>query len=366
MHNYIIKNIEVIDKDTLILRLNKGEYDLPLSFQPGQYAAISYYHKGRKSAARCFSIVSSPIEQNLLEFGIRLGGRYTNELIKLKENDIVNVYGPYGGFVFNHEIDQKVVFLAGGIGITPFLSMLRYAKQIKANNLISLFYSVSNPASIPFQTELLDIAESLDNTQLKFVSSHGEFSSNLKDYSLTGHIDAQLIKDCLQEPLTNYKFYICGPPGFMSAIRKSLLSNNVPENKILTEAFSQIINRQSGILRSWPANIYALSIISLILVSLFIASKDLVKALPPNSDYLPTKRANFLVTNAKHQSLNQIVNSIPPSPAVITIPSSQSTPIYKASSTPTNQSNISTNSSPPSFAPVYIAPKTITSPSKLP
>ena len=360
MHNYIVKENQRLNENTLLLTLKRENSERPLSFQPGQYAAISFFKGKKQSPTRCFSIVSSPTEQDLLQFSTRINGRFTRALSRLEENDIVNVYGPFGGFVFDLGQDKKSIFIAGGIGITPFISMMRYAATLKGNNIVNLFYSVASSQEVPFKDELLAIENNNPNLKTMFAVSHGDIAdSDLVGHSFSGHIDAETIARNIDGKLTGYKFYICGPPPFMAIIKEDLHKAGVGSDKILTEAFTQATTKQSGILRSWPANVYALGAIGVILGSLIVSTSDLLKALPPTSNTLPTKNAPYLITNARQEQLTQLINAISPSPGVITLPSKTPQKTYTAAPSPSN-------APPPSYAPVYLAPKPTTTVSKLP
>src|ERR1019366_4016478 len=123
------------------ITLQNDEQGRPFGFQPGQYAAISFWHKGRQTPARCFSIVSSPTDQEFLRFSLRVNGHFTKAVEDIKPDDPIKVYGPFGGFIFNTVHDSDVIMLAGGIGITPFISMIRYISRLKTTNKVVLLYS---------------------------------------------------------------------------------------------------------------------------------------------------------------------------------------------------------------------------------
>ena len=126
MHKYFVESTESLTPSTLLLTLKKDEFSKPLLFQPGQYAAISYKKGRRQSVTRCFSIVSSPHDGNHIQFAMRTKGHYTKSLTKLLPGEEVTLRGPFGAFVVNPLRDQRIVMLAGGIGITPIISMLKY------------------------------------------------------------------------------------------------------------------------------------------------------------------------------------------------------------------------------------------------
>ncbi len=94
MHRYTVYAVDQITASTLLVTLQGDDDHPPLSFQPGQYAAISYIRKHRPSIARCFSIVSSPTQQGMLQFSMRTRGHFTHSLTGLKPGDAVQVRGP--------------------------------------------------------------------------------------------------------------------------------------------------------------------------------------------------------------------------------------------------------------------------------
>ncbi len=362
MHSFLVEDNQKLNDNTLLLTLKREPSERPISFQPGQYAAISFYHGKKQSPARCFSIVSSPTEQNRLQFSTRINGKFTRALSRLEPEDVVNVYGPFGGFVFDLTQDKNVVFIAGGIGITPFMSMMRYAHTLKADNNVNLFYSSAVETGIPFKDELVNIEKDLPNLKTRFVISNGDITDEtLKHRSFSGHIDPDLISKNVDGQLVDYKFYICGPPPFMEIIKNGLKKAGIPERQILTEAFTQATTKQSGILKSWPANIYAMGAVGVVLGSLIVTASDLLRTLPPTSNVLPTKSSPFLITNARQEQLNQIVNSISPSPGVITVPTKNS-----SNSTTTTSSTTTSSQPAPTFAPIYSAPISTTTATKIP
>lgn len=345
MRPYIVQECKKITPSTLLLTLRRNEAERPLAFQPGQYAAINYERDGRKSTTRCFSFVSSPTEQNVLQFSMRVRGRFTSAISKLIEGDVVNVVGPFGGFVFDTEHDQRAILMAGGIGVTPFMSIMRYLSALHARNEVTLLYSCPTQEDIPFGDELLTIEKAHPNLKTIFVIGNGPVDKLPAESVASGFISPELLGRITGKKYDAQRFFICGPPGFMNAMLKTLIKNGVPKQHILTEAFTQSSPRQTSILRSWPANVYALGAVGLIFGGLTVAVVDLLRWLPPSSEASPISTNPYLITNARQQQLDQLVNSIPPSPSVITTPGSDST-----------QTAPTVNPQPTTLSPIYQAP----------
>lgn len=354
MHTYLVRDSQKITPSTLLLTLQRDEQERPLAFQPGQYAAISFERNGRKAAARCFSIVSSPTDQDTLQFSMRVRGRYTTALSTLQKDDIINVAGPFGGFVFDTARDKQAILLAGGIGITPFMSIMRYLARLNADNTVTLLYSCANQDDIPFGEELQDIQRQHPNLKTVFMIGNGPIDRLTAGNAVAGSISSEILDALTGGDYNATKFFICGPPGFMKAMAGTLTKKGVTKGNLMTEAFTQSSPKQTSILRSWPANVYALGAIGLVLGSFVVLVSDLLKTLPPTTTAKPTKAAPFLVTNARQQQLDQLVNTIPPSASVITAPTANQQPT--PATTTTNQS-----STPPSYAPIYQAPRTTVS-----
>ncbi len=363
MYTYLVEESTKITPSTLLLTLSRDESERPLAFQPGQYAAISYEKRGKPSAARCFSIVSSPTDQHTLQFSMRVRGKFTNALSKLKQGDVVDVYGPFGGFVFDMTVEKRAVFIAGGIGITPFMSILRYLSALNASNEVTLIYSCATQDDIPFFDELTAIEKAHPHIQVVFVIGKGPTDKLIPEKVRTGHITPELIDEITKQHYQDLRFFLCGPPMFMKPMIKALVKRGANKSDILTEAFTQSSPKQTSILRSWPANVYALGAISFVFGSFLVMVSDLLQALPPTTTLKPTKNAPYLVTNARGQQLDQLVNSIPPSPDLITVPTTP-TASQSASSASTNTVTTQTQTIAPIYsAPITVAPTCHTTPS---
>lgn len=362
MHTYIVHENAKITPSTLLLTLQRDEAERPIAFQPGQYAAIAYEKRGKLSHARCFSIVSSPTDQHLLQFSMRIRGRYTTALSNLQKGDLVDVSGPFGGFVFDVTRDKKAVFIAGGIGITPFMSMLRYLSTLDADNDISLLYSCATQDDIPFEEELLSIQTEHPNLKVIFVIGNGPTDRLPTKHVATGRISAELLDEVTGKDYDDRRFFICGAPAFMKAMSSMLIGKGTPKTNILTEAFTQSSPKQTSILRSWPANVYALGAIGLALGTFVVMVSDLLKNLPPTTIQKPTKTTPYLITNARQKQLDQLVNTIPPSPDVITAPTTPTAPTTSSAPTTNSVQQQTINPQPQTLAPIYTAPITAPAP----
>ncbi len=312
MHKYIVKSANQITDTTLLLNLEPKSGRAPLMYQPGQYAAISFYRHGRPTPARCFSIVSSPTDQSKLQFSMRTKGHFTKTAAQLKPGSVVKVRGPYGGFVLDIANYDDLVFLAGGIGITPFMSMVSYTSSIKAPTKITLFYSCQTQDDVPFLEELRNLEKQNPNLRVIYVIGNGATDKLAGLLVATGHLTPEIMDANLINNYSNRSFYICGPPPYMNAMAKTLKQKGVNGENIITEAFAQGSHDQTGKVQSWPYNIYVLGGASLVLGSLAITISDMLKTLPPQSllssaNLTPTLKSS----NSRQRDLDALVNGLP-------------------------------------------------------
>lgn len=313
MHKYIVKSADMVTDTTLLLNLEQKPGKSRFAYQPGQYAAISFYHKGRPTPARCFSIVSSPTDPGKLQFSMRTRGHFTRSASKLKPGELVKVRGPYGGFVLDIADSDDVVFLAGGIGVTPFMSMVSYATSIKSPTKITMFYSCQTQDDIPFLNELRHYQQQNPNLKVIFVIGTGA-TDRLEGLSVvSGRLSIDMIDAAFDKNLNNRAFYICGSPPYMNTIAKSLRLKGVSKNNIITEAFAQGSHPQTGRVQSWPYNIYVLGAASLVIGSLIVTISDMIKMLPPQALLNSANLSPTLTSsNSRQRDLDSLVNSLPP------------------------------------------------------
>lgn len=307
--SHTVKVIEKITPSILKLSLKRNEGEPIFSYEPGQYATISFKRGKRPSVERCFSISSSPTNQETVEFGIRVGGRFTSALEKLKEGDTVTVRGPFGGFVFDAPNQHNVVFCAGGIGIAPFISMIRYAAALNLKNNITLLYSARNQDEIAYYDEINDITVNNKNIRVFFVVGDGAVTKiHLAHRIYKGYITSDILAEASNNDFGDTTFFLCGPPPFMSSLVSTLKKSGVPHENILTEAFSQ--GKQKGKGRGWPFNIYVIGALGTFVSSLLVMSSDMLKTIP--STVLPStlENDNTVGANSRQKDIDSLINKL--------------------------------------------------------
>lgn len=217
--NYTVEKIKRFENDITEFTLKPD--DKKLAFEAGQFAFVSITDKTLKEP-HPFTISSHPSDDNL-RFTVKALGDYTSDLqTALKEGILAKIEGPFGLFNFKKAKYKKQLWLAGGIGITPFLS---FVKEIDDSYDTNFVWSVSSLKQANYKEEIEAIAK--DKTSLNFILSdtetHGHFS-----------ID-KLYKS---NELKDTSIFICGPEVMCESYIKQLLQKGVSINDIHFEEFS--------------------------------------------------------------------------------------------------------------------------------
>jgi ferredoxin-NADP reductase len=230
-----LKSREEVAEGTMAFHLEKPA---DFQFKAGQYADISLINPPETDSQgiiRRFSIASAPYENELLIVTRMRNSAFKRVLATVPFGTEVKLEGPMGSFTLHKNHAKAAVFLAGGIGITPFLSMLRQAAEEKLSHLLYLFYSNRRPKDAAFLKDL-EILSKL-NANFIFIPSMSEMEkSKLEWPNERGFIDREMLlrhMDALQGPI----YYVAGPPAMVAAMREMLTKAGVEEDDIRTEEF---------------------------------------------------------------------------------------------------------------------------------
>ena len=203
-----------------------------LTYKPGQYFFITI-KQGDRELTKHFSFSSSPTEKDHFEFTKKFTDHeYSMALKAAKVGDWARIDAPYGQFTFEGEYPE-IALLAGGIGITPFISICKNATDKRLNSKITLFYGCRTENDIAFKQELEKMQE--QNKNLKIVFMVNEASSQWK--GATGVINAEMIKKELPDYKDNL-FYVCGPPPMVKAMETLIESIGLPKTQLKLEYFT--------------------------------------------------------------------------------------------------------------------------------
>ncbi|MGA9151084.1 MAG: FAD-dependent oxidoreductase [Candidatus Nitrosopolaris sp.] len=209
-----------------------------LNYTAGQYAVFDLGTKeDPEGPIRSFTLASSPTEENFILISTRI--RDTPFKKKLDSLDVgisVKLTAPLGKFVLHEDHSRAAVFLSGGIGVTPFRSMIKYATDKQLSVKIILFDANRNHDNILYKKEFDECANL--NKNLKVVYTLGVPDKDWKGE--LGHINQTMVTKYVSTiEMDNSIFYICGPPGMLNAMRELLQADlGIPKERIKIEEFT--------------------------------------------------------------------------------------------------------------------------------
>lgn len=185
--------------------------------------------------SRTFTIASAPHEPELM-IATRMRDTAFKRVLKTATiGAAVSLDGPNGAMVLHDDVERPAVFLAGGIGITPFLSIVRHAVKQRTGHRIHLFYANRRPEDAAFLSELKEMEQRTPGYRLIAVMTQPERSA-LRWSGETGHIRRELLVRHLTD-LKSPMYYFAGPPAMTMAMRGMLQEIGVGEQAMRYEAF---------------------------------------------------------------------------------------------------------------------------------
>ena len=222
---FFVENIIKDTKDTFSIKLRSTE---KLKFVAGQFCFLRLNKEGLY-ARHPFTISSAPHEESLM-FTVKNTGRFTQALLEMKENEELLVDGPFGRFT-KRENTGDFIFIAGGVGITPFRSMAMDYIENNRSGKVVLLYAAKKEANLIFKEEFNSLQS--DNFQAYYVLSAEE-----KNYDnfLFGRIDKKIIEEMIKKT-ANPTFYICGPEPLKKTVISILEELKVEKERIIFEDF---------------------------------------------------------------------------------------------------------------------------------
>lgn len=217
-------------------------------FEAGQFLSVQipgFTPTEEDDGERMLSIASAPHDEHLMVAMRMRDSAFKRHLSQSEPGVSTLIISPaMGDFVLQEEA-RPVVFVAGGIGITPFYSMLRHLQQASASapaRRVTLLYGNRNAASVAWQQELNDLANALPGFELVHVFSEDTGGSDCTNghanvRSREGFIDA----DCIRNEIPDWRdsiFYVVGPPAMVASLQDSLDECGVPPEQVVAEFFA--------------------------------------------------------------------------------------------------------------------------------
>ena len=203
-----------------------------LNYKAGQFLFVTINPSG-KEMSKHFSFSSSPTEKEHIEFTKKFtDSEFSSALKMLKVGDWARIDAPFGNFTFEGE-HQKIAMLAGGIGITPLISICKYCTDKQLDTKITLLYGCRTVVDIAFRMELEAMQQ--QNRHLKVVFTVNEPAADW--HGAVGVINMDMVK----REVSDYKetmFYTCGPPAMVEVMEKLVERLGLPKTQLKREYFA--------------------------------------------------------------------------------------------------------------------------------
>jgi len=188
------------------------------------------FYEDKKGPRRTFTIASSPQENELIIATRMTGSGFKKTFAEIPLGSEIEFVGPNGKFYLDDDATD-IVFIAGGIGITPFRSMILDAVASKKSVPMVLLYSNANLERAAYHNLFSRLDESLSDLTYIPTLTHSENRSGE-----TARIDLEFLKRNVTD-IENKDYYLCGPPGMVNGIKEMLLQQNIPAARVRFEAF---------------------------------------------------------------------------------------------------------------------------------
>ncbi len=213
----------------------KPEGHKGLTFRPGQFAWMTIWSSPYNIREHPFSFSSSAMQNDRLELTVKNLGDFTSQVKDIQPGTRAYLDGPYGIFSIDNYPAESYVFIAGGVGITPVMSMLRTLADRRDRRPVILFYGSKTWEDATFQEEI-DILKERMNLTIVYVLEEPMDGWE----GATGFITAELIAEHLPENRTEIYYFMCGPEPMMQAIGSALDRLGIMPDRIILEHFSLV------------------------------------------------------------------------------------------------------------------------------
>jgi ferredoxin-NADP reductase len=222
-----------VAKGTLLVLFAVEDYP---DYRPGAYFWVELPdrgHEDEKGLRRHISLVTSPTEEGVVGLATRLRDTaFKRTLAELEVGDEVQVEEPKGSFLLPEDTAAEYVFVAGGIGITVFRSMLRYVADESLPYRITLVYSNRDRESSAFLDELEELEGRVDGLRVVLTMTD-EDGWEGESRRLEAEVLGELVGG-----LEDKTFFVAGPPGMVEGVSESLLAAGLPEDRVVAGKFS--------------------------------------------------------------------------------------------------------------------------------
>lgn len=211
---------------------------MPFTYLPGQFMTVTVA-PDEVPVRRSYTIASSPTRRDSCEITVKreqygVVSQYLHDQVQI--GDLVQLIGPSGKFTFTGQESQSVVLIAGGVGVTPMMSVMRYLTDRSWSGEIFFLFGCKSENDIIFREEIDYLQKRHANLHATIFLDKKSDDPNSAAY-LTGYITKEVLTERIPA-ITARRVHICGPPPMMAAVKQTLRELGVPEENIKTEIFA--------------------------------------------------------------------------------------------------------------------------------
>ncbi|TKK66311.1 2Fe-2S iron-sulfur cluster binding domain-containing protein [Ilyomonas limi] len=210
---------------------------LPFNYLPGQFVTVTVSANG-VPVKRSYTIASSPTLRDCCEITVKHEekGTVSHYLhTQVHEGDLLQLTGPSGKFTFTGQEADSIVLIAGGVGVTPMMSVIRYLTDRSWKGDIYFFFSCKDEDNIIFREEIEYLQKRFPNLHVFIILN--EVEDNSKNAFIKGRISKEVLYEHVPEIISR-RIHICGPPPMMDAVKEMLEELQVPKENVITEIFA--------------------------------------------------------------------------------------------------------------------------------
>lgn len=202
------------------------------SYLPGQFVFLTPYGNNLPSQEHPFTLSSAPAAGGNITVTVKESGDYTGNIGRISPGDEARLDGPYGHFSYCLFEQDSLLLIAGGVGITPMISMLRNMAGTGDDRPVTLLWGNKEKRDMFLFDELTDLQEKLPALRIHHILSGQEWEGE------TGRITHSLLEKLLTDRDRSSRVFLCGPPPMMDAVHAALRVLGFPRRRIHTERFS--------------------------------------------------------------------------------------------------------------------------------
>ena len=216
-------------------RLVDCQGNVPFTYEPGQFLTLTVYPSGKRYN-RSYTVASTPSRGECIEITVKreefgIVSRYLHDEINI--GDTITVHAPSGNFTFSGKGHNSIVLIAGGVGITPLMSVARYLCDNKWDGEIYFIIGQTTPEECIFQNEIIELEKNNPNLHVLITLSRAD-GTDWKGYK--GRISQDIIGEFVPN-IQNKLIHICGPVPMMEATKQIVSELGVPNELIMLENF---------------------------------------------------------------------------------------------------------------------------------